>query len=211
MAPQAAGFCRSGRIDLLLAQKYELLQSNSPLLGCERVMETRAEFHFSWVYTSSATLSSLRNWANNDRYRLRPSTPAQLCWFSSRLQLLQNYNLIKFALIRTSTLNHDRNLWNFRGAPDETTCFAVFFSVSQRLNFIFAWNSLMFVPINSLSYKEDDQTSTTTQHLISPLRSESVKFDNKWVDKRVENGVTASCKKTIDTTSLMQYDCLLFG
>ena len=50
MAPQAAGFCRSGRIDLLLAQKYELLQSNSHLLGCERVMETRAEFHFSWVY-----------------------------------------------------------------------------------------------------------------------------------------------------------------
>jgi len=69
----------------------------------------------------------------------------------------------------------------------------------------------MFVPINSLSYKEDDQTSTTTQHLISPLRSESVKFDTKWVDKRVENRVTASCKKTIDTTSLMQYDCLLFG
>jgi len=29
-----------------LAQKYELLQSNSRLRGCERVMETRAEFHF---------------------------------------------------------------------------------------------------------------------------------------------------------------------
>jgi len=53
-----ARFCRSGRIDFLLAQKYELLQSNSCLLGCERVMETRAEFHFSWVYTFSATLSS---------------------------------------------------------------------------------------------------------------------------------------------------------
>jgi len=61
MAPQAAGFCRSGRIDLLLAQKYELLQSNSRLLGCERVMETREEFYFSWVYTLSATLSSLRS------------------------------------------------------------------------------------------------------------------------------------------------------
>ena len=58
MAPQAAGFCRSGRIDLLFAQKYELLQSNSRLLGCERVMETRAEYHFSWVYTFSAKLSS---------------------------------------------------------------------------------------------------------------------------------------------------------
>jgi len=50
------------------------------LLGWERVMETRAEFHFSCVYTFSAMLSSLRNWANHDRYRLRPSTPVQLCW-----------------------------------------------------------------------------------------------------------------------------------
>jgi len=57
MAPHAAGFYRSGRIDFLLAQKYELLQSNSRLLGCERVME----FHFSWVYTFSAILSFLRN------------------------------------------------------------------------------------------------------------------------------------------------------
>ena len=44
MAPQAAGFCRSGRIDFLLAQKYELLQTNGHLLGCERVMETRQSF-----------------------------------------------------------------------------------------------------------------------------------------------------------------------
>jgi len=44
-----------------------------------------ALFHFSWVYTFSAMLSSLRNRANHDRYRLRPSTPAQLCWSSSRL------------------------------------------------------------------------------------------------------------------------------
>jgi len=81
---------------------------------------------FQLVYTFSAALSSLRNWANNDRYRLRPSTPAQLCWSSSRLQLLQNYNLINFAIIRPSTLNHDRNLWNSRGTPDETTCLTGF-------------------------------------------------------------------------------------
>jgi len=63
-----------------------------------------------------------------------------------------------------------------------------------------------------MSYKEYDQMSTTTQHSISQLRSESVKFGTKWVDKRVENRVAASCKKKpIDTTSLMQYDCLLFG
>ena len=86
---QAAGFCRSWGIDLFLAPKCELLQSNSYLLGCKKVMETRAKFHFSWIYTFFAMLSSLRNWANHDRYWLRPSTPTQLCWSSSRLQSLQ--------------------------------------------------------------------------------------------------------------------------
>jgi len=56
------------------------------------------------------------------------------------------------------------------------------------------------------SYKDYDQTSTTTQHSINQPCSESVKFDIKWVDKRV----VASCKKPIDTTSLI-HDCLLFG
>jgi len=144
-----ARFCRGGRIDLLLAQKYELLQSNSRLLGCERVMETWADFHLSWVYTFFATLSSLRNWANNDRYRLRPSTPVQLYWSSSRLQPLQNYNLIKLALIRPSTLNHDKNLWNFRGASDETTWFAGFFGVPAP--YFYFCMKLFNVCVNKLS------------------------------------------------------------
>ena len=127
VAPHADGFCRSWRFDFFLAQNYELLQSNNCLLGSEKVMETRAEFHFSWVYTFSVMLSSLRNSANHDRYRLRHSTPSLLCWSSSRLQPLQNYNLIKFAIIRPSTLNNDRNLWNSREASDETTCLTDFF------------------------------------------------------------------------------------
>ena len=45
------------------------------------------------------------------------------------------------------------------------------------------------------SYKDCDQTSTTKQHSINQLCSESVKFDIKWVDKRVENRVAASYKK----------------
>ena len=49
VVPQPAGFCRSWRLDFL-AQNYDLLQSNNCLLGCERVMETRVEFHCSWVY-----------------------------------------------------------------------------------------------------------------------------------------------------------------
>ena len=34
-------------------------------------------------------LTPSTNWANHDRYRLRPRTPAQLCWSSSRVQPLQ--------------------------------------------------------------------------------------------------------------------------
>ena len=74
-----------------------------------------------------------------------PALPRN-CWSSSILQPLQNYNLLKFALIGPSTFNHDRNLWNFRRAPDETTCFAGFFRCPSAL----IW-CLMFVPINSLS------------------------------------------------------------
>ena len=74
VAPQAARFCRSWRFDFL-AQNYELLQRNNGLLGCQRVMETRAEFHFSWFYTFSTMLSSLRNWANHDRYGCDPALP----------------------------------------------------------------------------------------------------------------------------------------
>ena len=134
VAPHVDGFCRSWRFDFFLAQNYELLQSNNCLLGCESVMETRAvSFSLGLQYTYSAILSSLRNWANHDRCRLRPSTPAQLCWSSSRLQHLQNNNLIKFAIIRPSTLNHDRNFWNCRGAPDETTCLTGFFRCTSAL------------------------------------------------------------------------------
>ena len=52
MAPQAAGFCRSGRIDLLLAQKYELLQSNSCLLGCVRLWKPGQSFILAWFTLS---------------------------------------------------------------------------------------------------------------------------------------------------------------
>jgi len=36
---------------------------------CESVMTTQAEFHFSWVYTFSATPRSLRIWATHHRER----------------------------------------------------------------------------------------------------------------------------------------------
>ena len=37
------------------------------LHGCERVMVTRREFHFGWVYTFFVQLSSLRNWCTLTR------------------------------------------------------------------------------------------------------------------------------------------------
>jgi len=41
-------------------------------------------------------------------------------------------------------------------------------------------------PTNSItSYKDYNQTSITTQHSINQSCSESVKFDIKWVDKRL--------------------------
>ena len=47
-------------------------------------MTTRAEFHFSWVYTFSATPRSLRIWAPVPPRETGcdPAIPAQLCWSS---------------------------------------------------------------------------------------------------------------------------------
>ena len=116
------------RIIWLLFCRLVLVLDN--IFWCSAITTNNTRFEFFTYFTSS-----LRNWANHDRYRLRPSTPAQLCWSSSRLQPLQNNNLIKFAIIRPSTLNHDKNLWNCQGAPDETTCLTGFFSVSQHISF----------------------------------------------------------------------------
>jgi len=41
----------------------QLLQTFVELARCKRVMTTQTEFHFSWVYTFSATPRSLRIWA----------------------------------------------------------------------------------------------------------------------------------------------------
>jgi len=46
---------------LILVSK--LLQTIAEIARCEKNMTTRAEFHFSWVYTFSATRRFLRIWA----------------------------------------------------------------------------------------------------------------------------------------------------
>jgi len=55
------------------------------LARCERVMTTQAEFHFSWIYTFSATRRSLLIWATHPPRETGcdAALPAQLCWSSS--------------------------------------------------------------------------------------------------------------------------------
>ena len=55
------------------------------LAKCERVMTTRAKFHFSCVYTFSDTPRSLRIWATHPLRETGcdPEPPSQLCWSSS--------------------------------------------------------------------------------------------------------------------------------
>ena len=56
VAPQAVGFCRSGRIDLLLAQKYELLRLDSKLDSDHRVA---FNLFRSWVVKQLTTDSGI--------------------------------------------------------------------------------------------------------------------------------------------------------
>ena len=55
------------------------------LHGCEKVMGTRTEFHFGWVYAFFIRLSSLRNWRTPTRETsCNPAPPAQLCGSSGK-------------------------------------------------------------------------------------------------------------------------------
>jgi len=60
------------------------LQTIVELARCERVMKTQVEFHFSLVYTFSATHSSLWIWAPDPPRGTgcNPVLPAQLRWSS---------------------------------------------------------------------------------------------------------------------------------
>jgi len=151
-------------------------------------------------------LSSLQNWANHNRYQLWPSTPAQLCWSSSRLQPLRKYKIIKFAWIRPSTLNQDRNLWNCRGVPEETTCFTVFFQCPSALTlFLHEIVQCLCQETLSLSLSKINKSRNKLQQLklenvvpkwLNPLyktfwmtpitqavKTENMSFSNNWTLK----------------------------
>ena len=126
------------RIIWLLFCRLVLVLDN--IFWCSAITTNNTRFEFFTYFTSS-----LRNWANHDRYRLRPSTPAQLCWSSSRLQPLQNNNLIKFAIIRPSTLNHDNNF---------LICMKLFNVCANKLSLSLSLLRFGFVPRVSLLPKE---------------------------------------------------------
>jgi len=82
-------FAEVGELTSAWHQNTKCYRAIVVCVGAERFMEIRAEVHFSWVYTFFAMFNSLRNCYKHDRYRLRPSTPAQLRWSSNRPQPLQ--------------------------------------------------------------------------------------------------------------------------
>ena len=65
-----------------------------------------------------------------------PAFPPTCVDHPADCNLFKKYNFIKFALIRPSTLNHDRNIWNCRGTPDEATCLAGFYRCPIALTLI---------------------------------------------------------------------------
>ena len=77
-----------------LILNLHLLQTFVELARCERVMTTRAEFHFSWVYTFSATPRSLRIWASDPPRETGCDTvlPTRLCWSSDSSFPYKLYN-----------------------------------------------------------------------------------------------------------------------
>ena len=124
-----------------------------------------------WFCTFSAMLSSLRNWANHGIYRLWPSTPAQLCWSSSRLQPLRKYKIINSQWFCRQLQTTIEIYETVEGRPTRQPGLQVFCSVSQRLNFIFAWNCLMFAPINSLVLSGPDIRPVTSWRSWSPRKN----------------------------------------
>ena len=131
---QAVGFCRSWRFDL--AQNYSCYRATIVCLDSKGLWKPGQSFisaGFTLFLPCSAPCGTEKTTKDTG---CDLALPRNLCWSSSRLQSLQNNNLNKFAIIRPSPFNHDRNLLNCRGAPDETTCLTVFFRCPSALSLI---------------------------------------------------------------------------
>jgi len=107
-------FTEGWKLAFSLHQNTNCYRANNCLRGCKR--ETRAEFHFSWVYTLSAMLSSLRNWANHDGHWLRLRITAQLCSSSSRPRPLSKSHP-KSPIVRPLTLAMIENSETIKWCP----------------------------------------------------------------------------------------------
>jgi len=64
--------------------------------------------------------------------------------------------------------------------PNNALLFAVIkLKLRAHHSHTFAQSSIILLLISIASYKDHDQTSTTTEHSINQLSNESVKFDTK--------------------------------
>jgi len=122
-----------GWLILILQQ----LQTFVQLARCERVMITWAEFHFSWVYTFSATPRCLRTWAPVPPRETGcdPALHAQLCW-SCGSSLQHTIRSIFGMLCTYIHQSRGNDLMTFRlfGALCFFNCYG-FFLVLEILNF----------------------------------------------------------------------------
>jgi len=110
MTHQETGLCGSWRTDFFLAPKYEVLQSNSCLLGCDTVMETRADFILAG-FTLSLSCSAPCGTASHDRYRdCEPALLRNYADHPADCNVFKKYNPIKFPQIRPLIFNHNKNL-----------------------------------------------------------------------------------------------------
>ena len=114
----------------------------------ERVMVTRTEFHFRWVYTFFVQLSYLRNWCTLTREAsCDPAPPAQLCGSSCKHP---HSTALLVIFSHGPFINFDVSLMLVcLGTPDLIT--VLFFSVSWQTIYYENANAISFVsPINLL-------------------------------------------------------------
>jgi len=99
VCPQSGWLCGSWRIALFLAPKYELLQSNSRLLGCEMVMETRASFILAGFALSLPCSAPCATGQTTIDTGCDPALPRNCVDHPADCNLFKKHNLITFARI----------------------------------------------------------------------------------------------------------------
>jgi len=85
-------------------------RANSCLLGCETIMETRTEFHFSWFTLSLPCSAPCGTSQATIDTGCDPALLRNCVDYPSGFNLFKKYNLIEFARIRPLTLDYNKIL-----------------------------------------------------------------------------------------------------